>query len=217
LKAEVRVFCFDPKFGRKPVYKHYQIPYFSRDKVLGSLIYIYKNFDPCLSFRFNCKGQHCGECAITINGKPGLSCAVSMSRDLVLEPLKNLPLAKDLVIQRTEVYQRIVNGLPPIEIKGNKTTGLRAFPQEVIDRAVHFGGCIHCLCCMSVCPIYKKSPEIFIGPPGLLALSANLENIENQKIHEKAILCAECGQCEEVCPRRIPILKAIRKLKGGDA
>src|SRR4030042_3846239 len=213
LKAKVRVLHWNPKSGKKPVYKNYQVPYSSKDKVLGSLIYIYKNFDPCFSFRFNCKSQHCGECAITINGKPGLSCAVSMSRDLVLEPLKNLPLAKDLMIQRTQVYKKIVSPLPPLEKKDKKTMGLRAIPQELIDRAIHFGGCIQCLCCISVCPICKKGSENFIGPPGLLAISAGLENIINQRIYEKALLCTECGQCEEVCPRRIPILKAIRELK----
>ena len=215
MKAEVRVFCFDPEFGKKPVYKHYQIPYFSRDKVLGSLIYIYKNVDPCLSFRFNCKGQHCGECAITINGKPGLSCAVSMSPNVVLEPLKKLPLVKDLVIHRTKVFKKIIEHFIPIKALGNKVKGLRPIPLEVVDRVIRLGGCIHCLCCMSVCPIYTKEPEIFIGPMGLLVLAANMEYNPDLEAYERAKLCTECGRCEEVCPRNLPILsEGIRKMKG---
>ena len=209
MKAQVKIFRWDPKRGGKPFFKTYQVPYSLKDKILGSLIYIYKNFDQCLSFRFNCKGRHCGECALTINGKPGLSCEVSMSRDLILEPLKNLPLIKDLVIQRTKVYKKMIDSLPPIGIKEKKTNGLRTIPLEVVDKIIRLEGCIHCLCCMSVCPMYKKEPEVFIGPMGLLTIASS-----DLKTYEKVRLCTECGRCEEVCPRRIPILnQAIKKLK----
>jgi fumarate reductase (CoM/CoB) subunit B len=214
LKAQVRIFHWDPKKGGEPVFKTYQIPYSPNDKILGSLIYIYKNLDQCLSFRYNCKGRHCGECAITINGKPGLSCAVSMSQNVVLEPLKNLPLVKDLVIRRTKVFQKMIEHLLPIGGTGKKVKELRPIPLEVVDGVIRLDGCIHCLCCMSVCPIYIKEPKIFIGPMGLLTLAANMEFTSDLRAYEKAQLCTECGRCEEVCPRNLPILsEGIMKIK----
>jgi len=149
-----------------------------------------------------------------INGKPGLSCEVPMSRDLLLEPLKNLPLLKDLVVQRTAVCKKMMESLPRAGINGKKVNRLRAIPLEIVDRVMRLDGCIQCLCCMSVCPIYKKEPEIFAGPMGLLALAAIMETTPDVKTHEKAQLCTECGRCDTVCPRNIPILEAIEKLKG---
>lgn len=192
----------------------FQVPYSPKDKILGALIYIYKNLDPCLSFRFNCKGRHCGECAITINGKPGLSCAVSMSKNVVLEPLKHLPLGKDLVIHRTKVLQKMIDHLLPVEGSVGKDRGLRPVPLEVVDYVTRLDCCIHCLCCMSVCPAYVKAPDVFIGPMGLLVLAANMETKPDWKAYEKARQCTECGRCEEVCPRNLPILsRGIKKIK----
>ena len=210
----MKVLCCDPEKGKRSTHKTYEVPYSRREKVLGSLIYIHQHLDPCLSFRFNCKGRHCGECAITINGRPGLACEVSMSRELVLEPLKNLPLLKDLVIHRTEVCKKMIEGLPRVGIHEKKSNRLRAIPLDVVDRVMRLEGCIQCLCCLSVCPVYKKEVESFTGPMGLLSLAASKEMMPDLKAHEQPQLCTECGRCEDVCPRRIPILKAIRQLKG---
>ncbi len=214
LKAQVKVLCWDPEKTKKSTYKTYEVPYSRTEKVLGSLIYIHQHLDSCLSFRFNCKGRHCGECAMMINGTPGLSCEVSMSRDLVLEPLKHLPLVKDLVIHRTEVCKKTIESLPRIGVHNKKGDSLRAVPLEVVDRVVLLDRCIQCLCCLSVCPVYKKGGKDFVGPMGLLAMAASLTKSSNFGTYKEASLCTECSRCEHVCPRRIPILQAMRRLKG---
>lgn len=224
MKARVKILCQNWKRPGKPRYRTYEVPFSAGDKVLGGLLYIYKQLDPCLSFRFNCRGRHCGECAMMINGKPGLACAIPMSRDLILEPLKNLPVVKDLVIDRGHVYRSIVERIPSLtqgkdraeevvsESRGCKR--LRTVSAEVLERVVRLDDCIHCLCCMAVCPAYKKAPEIFLGPMGLLALAASSGQIQHTDLSEKAALCIECGRCEEVCPRGIPAhSEAIRMLK----
>src|SRR5208337_146651 len=175
MKAQVTILRSDPKTARKPGYATYTVPFSSGDKVLGSLLHIYRNLDPCLSFRFNCKARHCGECSMTINGKPGLSCAAPMTRELKLEPLRNLPLIKDLVIDRNGVYRATLNHLPRMQVKPRDAHGLRPVPMEVMDRLVRLDECIHCLCCMAVCPAYKSEPARFPGPIGLLALATTME------------------------------------------
>ncbi len=149
-----------------------------------------------------------------INETPGLSCEVSMSRDLVLGPLKNLPVVKDLVIHRTELCKKTIESLPGIDVRERKGNRLRAVPSEVIDRVVRLDRCIQCLCCLSVCPVYKKGGKDFVGPMGLLAMAASLTKSSNFGTYKEASLCTECSRCEHVCPRRIPILQAIRRLKG---
>jgi succinate dehydrogenase/fumarate reductase iron-sulfur protein len=215
MKATVRILRWDPERAVKPRYRTYTVPFSSGDKVLGGLLYIYKHLDPCLSFRFNCKGRHCGECSVMINKKPGLSCAVPMSRELTIEPLQNLPVIKDLVIDRSQIYKSIAERLPRIDGKKHEGKGLRTLPMDVVDRIVRLDDCIQCMCCMAVCPAYKKEPETFLGPVGLLALVATREEIPGIDVRERAVPCTDCGQCEKVCPRHIPIhSEAIRKLKG---
>lgn len=214
MKATVKILRWDPKRAKKPRYRIYTVPFSSGDKVLGGLLYIYEHLDPCLSFRFNCKGRHCGECAVMINGKPGLSCAVPLSREITVKPLDNLPVIKDLVIDRSRIYKSIAERLPRIDGKKQKGKGLRALPMDVVDRIVRLDDCIQCMCCMAVCPAYKKEPEMFLGPIGLLALVATHEQILDIDVSEKAALCTDCGKCEKACPRHIPIhSEAIRKLK----
>jgi succinate dehydrogenase/fumarate reductase iron-sulfur protein len=214
MKAHMKVLRRDPKRAGKPRYRTYTVPFSAGDKVLGGLLYIYTHLDPCLSFRFNCKGRHCGECAMMINGRPGLSCAAPMSRDLTLEPLRNLPVIKDLVIDRGQVYRSVVERLPVIDGNECEGKGLRAVPLDTVDRVVRLDDCIQCLCCMAVCPAYKKEPGLFLGPFGLLALAAMTEELIGVDASEKAAACTECGLCEKVCPRRIPIFsEAIRTLK----
>jgi succinate dehydrogenase/fumarate reductase iron-sulfur protein len=215
MKARIRILRQDPERARKPQYRTYAVPFSSGDKVLGGLLHIYRHLDPCLSFRFNCKGRHCGECSMMINGKPGLSCAAPMSRELTIEPLQNLPVIKDLVIDRGHVYRSIAERLPRLDGKPREGKGLSILPMEVVDRIVRLDDCIQCMCCMAVCPAYKKEPETFLGPIGLLALAAIGKRIPDMDASEKAVLCTDCGRCEKVCPRHIPIRsEAIKRLKG---
>jgi fumarate reductase (CoM/CoB) subunit B len=216
MKAQVKILRSDPKTSGKPRYVTYTVPFVSGDKVLGGLLYIYRNIDPCLSFRFNCRGRHCGECSMMINGKPMLSCAVPMTREVMLEPLRNLPLIKDLVIDRNWVYRRTLKHLPQLESLMRNPGNLLSIPMEVIDRITLLDDCIHCLCCMSVCPAYKKEPELFPGPFGLLMLATTMEQVPVIDGSGKASLCIDCGLCEKVCPRKIPVFsEAITRLKRG--
>jgi succinate dehydrogenase/fumarate reductase iron-sulfur protein len=218
MKARVRILRWDPKTAGKPRYRTYTVTVSSGDKVLGALRSIHRHLDSCLSFRFNCRARHCGECSMMINGTPGLSCAVPMSRELTLEPLRNLPVIKDLVIDRGEVYRSIMGLLPPIEVRTHDGIGLRPVDMEVVGRIMLLDSCIHCLCCMAVCPAYKKEPGLFLGPMGLLALATTAEQGARIDAVKKAAACTECGLCERVCPRRIPILRVavthLRKAGG---
>src|SRR3954471_10537607 len=73
-----------------------------RMTVLDALFLIQREQDPTLSFRCSCRVGMCGTCAMRINWQPRLACQTRVltlkSDTIVVEPLSNLPVMKDLVV-----------------------------------------------------------------------------------------------------------------------
>src|SRR6476660_1925586 len=74
----------------------------SRMTVLDALFIIQREHDPSLSFRCSCRVGMCGTCAMRINWMPRLACQTRVetlrAESIVIEPLANLPVTKDLVV-----------------------------------------------------------------------------------------------------------------------
>ena len=66
--------------------------------LLKALIEIKEDIDSTLSFRCGCKSGVCGSCAVKVNGIEKLACKVFIKEDDLIEPLKNIELIKDLVV-----------------------------------------------------------------------------------------------------------------------
>jgi len=77
--------------------------------VLDVALYIYENIDPTFTFSYSCSNSHCGLCAAKINGRPGLMCRESATPKLRLEPLDNLQVIRDLMVERSEYDQNLDN------------------------------------------------------------------------------------------------------------
>src|SRR5512145_243891 len=82
--------------------------------VLTALFMIQQQHDPSLAFRFSCRGAVCGSCGMTINGRCGLACRTQLwslpTSEIVLEPLPNLDVVRDLVVDMSpfwEKYRRV--------------------------------------------------------------------------------------------------------------
>lgn len=100
----VTIFRFDPAVDQKPRYESYEVPqeYWRGVKVIDTLRYVYEEFAPGLSFREPCRQQVCGACVMLVNKKPVLACEVFSEKEMILEPLPNRPILKDLIIDLQE-------------------------------------------------------------------------------------------------------------------
>ena len=98
-KATVKIYRFDPAVDGEPRYETYEVPPegWYGVKVIDTIRYIYENFDSGLSFREPCRQRLCGACTIMLNSKPVLACDAFSEKDMVIEPLPNRRLIKDLV------------------------------------------------------------------------------------------------------------------------
>ena len=69
--------------------------------VLQALQQIYEEQDPTLAFEYSCRYGRCGLCAVEVNGKPRLACTTFLQEgETTIGPLSNLPVLRDLVIDR---------------------------------------------------------------------------------------------------------------------
>ena len=82
-------------------FDEFDVPALESQTVLDVVTWIQRNADPSLSYRFACRVGMCGSCAMTVNGKPCWTCRTHVSKvlqgdTLTIEPLRNLPVVKDL-------------------------------------------------------------------------------------------------------------------------
>ena len=199
MKVDLKIYRFDPDSKEQPRYDAFKIELPQGETVLSALVKIYEECDPGLSFRFACSKIKCGECAVMVNKSPCLACNRLIEPEMVLEPLPNLPVIKDLVIDRNKALNTAFQMAPPL-IELTKP-GAGTADLQVIDEYIRFTGCYECLICQSTCPVLKKQPGKFPGPLGLLWLvQRKLTTKEKNNIGDVVWLCTGCGRCWKACP-----------------
>src|SRR5581483_7263402 len=90
----------------------FQVPYRKWMRVLDALNWIAENAATDLAFRWFCGSKMCGTCALRMNGREVLACWEAVEPVMVIEPLRNLPVVRDLVVDRAP-YERKVAQLEP--------------------------------------------------------------------------------------------------------
>jgi len=105
---KVTVVRTNPETGMKPVKVSYNVPWQDRMRVMDALNYIRENIDSSLAFRYSCRYYaKCGTCAAMVNGKPVLTCYEEARDGMLVEPLANFQVVRDLVVDRSEWDMRV--------------------------------------------------------------------------------------------------------------
>jgi succinate dehydrogenase/fumarate reductase iron-sulfur protein len=144
----------------------------------------------------------CGECGVVVNGTPCLACEKVVEAEMKISPLPNLPLIKDLVVDRKEVFERIFRVFPALARARKKAP---AFDPQTAETFVRLTKCFECLICQSACPVYAEQRDEFVGPLGLLWTAQMVANspkgtIPGPEIKNMLGMCLQCGMCSEACP-----------------
>ncbi|MFN7001118.1 MAG: 2Fe-2S iron-sulfur cluster-binding protein, partial [Elioraea tepidiphila] len=89
----------------------FEVPRQPAQTVLDVVTWIQREADPTLAYRFACRVGMCGSCAMTVNGKPRWTCrtrveTVAPDGCLTLEPLRNMPVVKDLVVDMAPFFAK---------------------------------------------------------------------------------------------------------------
>jgi succinate dehydrogenase / fumarate reductase iron-sulfur subunit len=212
---------YDPE-RKDPTFEDtFDIPAGSGEKVTYGLEYIYKHLDPTLSYLIACRTSHCGLCAMTINGRPRLACMESLTERTRIQALKNLPVVKDLVIDREAVFRHLGERLGALAFLSGKQafdTYTTSPPLSSLEDALEKTNCILCLCCLAACPVSRKNGQDLLLPLefiflDILNLTETIDRDKARAVFEQMGLldCTDCKQCQMVCPREIRIYDRIIK------
>ena len=162
--VQVRILRSDPESGEAPHYEAFEVPGSPHMRVLAVLEYIQETLVQDVAFRWLCSVKRCGSCAVTVNGSPVLACWEAAQPEMTIEPLKNLPVVRDLVIDRGP-YEDILAKLAPLLVRKEPYAGFPE-PMSEADAApgVRLRDCIQCLACLAVCPVLEQPDSGFAGP-----------------------------------------------------
>jgi len=184
---------------------------------LEALNYIKENSDASLSFLAGCRSGVCGSCAIRVNATEVLACSYKMNDGDILEPLKNLPVIRDLIV---DTQKMLKFNIIAKAWSSTNTTNEEVSPEQVEVNALQ-SDCILCGACFSACPVYEAN-ENFIGPFALTRSWRYVSDSREQDTQEKieAIQengiwdCTLCNECVPVCPQGIAPKQDISMLRG---
>jgi fumarate reductase (CoM/CoB) subunit B len=205
------------KPGDRAELQTFRVPYRKWMRVLDALNWIAENQASDLAYRWFCGSKMCGTCAVRMNGREVLACWEAVEPDMTIEPLRNLPVVRDLVVDRAPFEEKVAELEPWIE----RPAPYPGFPEPLSHKDMKGASkaldCIGCMCCYSACPVIGLgSLTDFAGPAPLVQLGQTALDPRNDpaKVARSLVRtgifhCVSCYKCEEVCPASIPIVSRI--------
>lgn len=192
--------------------------------LLIALQAIRRDQDATLMMRHSCHHASCGTCAMLVNGQEKLSCVVNVleldTSTVVVEPLRNIPLISDLVVDMDDFYARMNPADRPYVRHSEFVPG--ALTPDGIEQYSRYENCIECGACVSACPI-MGTDEDYYGPAALAAAWRVVEEprgrdpqealrwVDNEK---GCWRCHVAYECTEVCPSDVDPGGKIMALRG---
>ena len=218
------IFRYDAAAGGPPRFQVFELTAGKGLSVLQGLLQIQDEQDPSLAFRCACRGAVCGSCAMSINGQLNLACRVQLdrlsTRRIVVEPLPNLEILRDLVVDMTpfwEKYERVRPWLHAEEAA--QRDGLMS--EQERERFDQYVNCILCGLCYAACPVLKSNDQ-FTGPAALAKLYRFLSDprdqrpaaeIRPQDSRQGVWGCHTITRCIDACPKNVRPTDGIRGVR----
>lgn len=176
--------------------------------------------DATLTFSSGCRSSVCGSCAMKVNSKEVLACGYKVQDGDVVEPLRNVPVIRDLVVDMRKAYEFNVKA-KAWQSKISKDIVLTHEDEKINEVQ---SDCILCASCYSACPVYAVNEE-FLGPFSLTRMWRYLSDARVDDVQDKVTNlqtngvwdCTLCNECTVVCPQNISSKSDIEKLRAKSA
>ncbi len=239
-----KIFRFDASQDREPHYQEYSLDVPPGMTALEALLRLQAEQDGTLSFRYACRGAVCGSCAMMINGRESLACRTQVrelfqvaqtiyqgperesleeeaaeSRVVLIEPLRDLPVIKDLVVDMAPFFEKNRAVQPWLQPAGPDPERERLVDPKQWAEAEPYTNCILCASCYSVCPAAELDPD-YLGPAALAKHYRFLADVRDAAGETRLALvdgeqgvwgCDMVWNCVEICPKGVPPTQGIGK------
>lgn len=174
-----------------------------------------------------CLEEVCGSCSMLVNGFPRQACTALIetiiketnNRTITLAPFSKFPLVRDLIVDRSIMFENLkkIHGWIDVDGSYDRGPGPKISPEK--QQVMYtLSTCMTCGCCVEACPQINERSK-FLGPQ--IIAQAKLFN-DNPTGSMQAISrlrplmgeggVADCGNaqnCVRVCPKKIPLTDAI--------
>jgi fumarate reductase iron-sulfur subunit len=143
--------------------------------------------------------------------------------EMLIEPLANFPIVRDLVIDMDDFMDKLKAVKPWIIREEEQPVEEGEYLQtpEQLSEFKQFSSCINCMLCYSACPVYGPESD-FIGPAALALAHRYNADSRDQGMEERREIfaseegiwnCTFVGECSVVCPKHVDPAVAIQRTK----
>lgn len=224
-KVKLSIRRFDPEKSEEASWEEFEVEMHSTDRVLDALHKIKWEQDGTLTFRRSCAHGVCGSDAVRINGRNRLACKtlikdLDINSTITIEPIKGLPVEKDLVVDMNPFYQAY-RDINPFLVANDKPEKERLQSPEDRARYDDTTKCILCAACTTSCPVFWTDGQYF-GPAAIVNAHRFIFDSRDEEAEVRLDIlndkegvwrCRTTFNCTEACPRGIEVTKAIAEVK----
>jgi len=222
---------YDPESGDAPYWQEFKVDMEGHRSVLEGILEAKASEDGSIAIRCSCRAAICGSCGVRINGQPGLACHTHLDRAaksarngaIEVEPMGNMPVVKDLVVDMEEVHWKKVRRVTPWLINKEPIPEREYIvPHENMVDVTQTMACIQCGACVSDCLSMEVDP-LFIGPAALAKAyrfvgdprdAQQRERLEDLAEDPHGIFdCTHCFKCVDACPKDVNPMGQIMRLR----
>jgi succinate dehydrogenase / fumarate reductase iron-sulfur subunit len=224
---------YAPESGEPAYWEHFTIDLAGHRSVLDGILQAKDRQDGSIGIRCSCRAAICGSCGVSINGRPGLACHMHLEEAqkraehnggvITVEPMGNMPVLKDLIVDMDAVHwskiQRVTPWLIP---EGEHPEREYIVPKESMVDVTQTMACIQCGACVSHCLSMEVDP-LFIGPAALAKAyrfvgdprdGQQFERLKDLAEDPHGIYdCTHCFNCIEACPKGVAPMNQIMRLR----
>lgn len=216
----------------------FEIPYDEKMNVVSALMELRKNpvdtsgkQQTPPAWEAACLEEVCGTCTMYVNGMVRQSCTALIEEvaeekngvyEVTLEPMSKFPVVRDLVVDRTKMFEDLIKVKGWVPIDGSYDLGMGPKQDDDVRKYRYaLSKCMTCGCCLEACPNYGENSD-FIGPAAVgqtrlfdlhpIGSTLSDDRAEVMTSHEGITNCGNAQNCVKACPREVPLTKAIAEI-----
>jgi succinate dehydrogenase / fumarate reductase iron-sulfur subunit len=225
---------YDPQSGEAPYYEEFQVDLEPHRSVLEAILKVKAEQDGSVGIRCSCRAAICGSCGVRINGKPGLACHTHLDhaakagvnadgRTILVEPMGNMPVIKDLIVDMDAVHWKKIQRVTPWLINKQPVPEREYIvPHENMVDVTQSMACIQCGACVSDCLSMEADP-LFVGPAASAKAYRFVGDPRDAEQYERLkdlaedphgiFDCTHCFNCIDACPKGVAPMSQIMRLR----